>query len=77
MECSFCHAPVTLLENLSAVSLMDFYQCEACGRLSERLRNSDASPVSDALASIEGDTMPSRIVPLPADHPLRTTKNRG
>jgi len=58
--CPHCLGSVKLLTVLSSVSLIDYFQCEACGKVSERPKDATGQPIpvwGQNLASPPGAVM--------------------
>ena len=43
--CPYCHGLAKPLPVLSSVSLLDFFQCGDCAKISERPKNEDGHPL--------------------------------
>ncbi len=45
VPCPYCQSSTTYLSIVSSISRTDLYQCEACGKISERPKGALVAPV--------------------------------
>lgn len=53
--CPYCHGSAAPLSVLSSVSLIDFFQCSACGKISERPKGAAGQPLPLLVALLPSD----------------------
>lgn len=55
--CPHCQGATSPLAVLSSVSLIDFFQCKACAKISERPKGNDGNPVPLLVALADAETI--------------------